>query len=66
VNGIPIELPGIESDDFDSEILRLESLLRDSIQPSIQGVSMRTIPIEGAKPVVIVQIPQKLVETPCC
>ncbi len=57
-SGIPVELSGLESDDFDSEILRLENLLRDSIQPRIQGISMKAIPIEGSKPIIFLRIPQ--------
>ena len=57
-NGIPIELTGLDDNDFDSEILRLENLLRDSIQPRIQGISMRVLPIEGSKPIIILRIPQ--------
>jgi hypothetical protein len=57
-NGLPIELSGLKGDDFDSEILRLENLQRDAIQPRIQGISMRILPIQGSKPVIILRIPQ--------
>jgi len=57
-NGLPIEFSGLENVDFDSEILRLENLLRDSIQPRIQGISIKTIVSMGGKPLVILRIPQ--------
>jgi hypothetical protein len=57
-NGLPISLIGIPNSDFDSEILRLENLLRDNIQPRIQGISIRTVTIESSNPVLLIHVPQ--------
>lgn len=57
-NGIPIEVSGISNNDLDSEILRLENLLRDGIQPRVQGISMRAVNTESGKPVLIIRVPQ--------
>ena len=57
-NGIPIELPGVTNSDLDSEILRLENLLRDNIQPRIQGISIRRVNAESGKPILIIRVPQ--------
>lgn len=57
-NGIPVDVLGIPSNDLDSEILRLENLLRDGIQPRIQGISIRTVNTESGKPILIIRVPQ--------
>ena len=57
-NGIPIEVPGISNNDLDSEILRLENLLRDGIQPRVQEISMRTVSTESGRPVLIIRVQQ--------
>jgi hypothetical protein len=57
-NGIPVALPGVINKDLDHETQRLENLLRDSIQPRLQGISIKSINIEEAKPVLIVHVPQ--------
>jgi len=57
-NGIPVDIVGIPNNDLDSEILRLENLLRDNIQPRIQGISIKSILVEAGNPVIIIRIPQ--------
>lgn len=57
-NGIPIALAGISNKDLDGEILRLENLLRDGVQPRIQGVSIKAVNIESANPVLVIRVPQ--------
>lgn len=57
-NGIPISLDGISDKDIDGEILRLENLLRDSIQPRIQGVSIRAVNTDSSNPILLIRIPQ--------
>lgn len=57
-NGMPVSLTGITNSDFDSEILRLENLLRDNIQPRIQGISIKKVNIESGNPVLVIRIPQ--------
>ena len=57
-NGIPIDMLGISNNDLDSEILRLENLLRDGIQPRIQGISIRAVATESGKPVLVIRVPQ--------
>ena len=53
-NGLPQEVLGLEGINPDSEILRLENLLRDAITPRIPGVNIRAIPIEGGAPVLAI------------
>ena len=46
-NGLPITISGIPCDDPDGEILRLENLLRDGIEPRLQGVAEREIKLSS-------------------
>ena len=58
VGGVPVEANGLADIDVDGQILRLESTVRDGIDPRVPGVQTR--PIEGFDkgPILIVRIPQ--------
>lgn len=56
--GIPCELSGLGKINADAEILRLENLVRDNIEPRIPSISMRNIPLESGDSVIIVHIPR--------
>jgi Putative DNA-binding domain len=49
--GLPSRLVGLPSDlDLDAETLRLENMIRDGIDPRVQGVRTRPVPLErGAR-----------------
>jgi hypothetical protein len=55
--GVPTALPGLSAPDLDAEILRLESIIRDGIQPR---VPVRCHKVEGftAGPVLVIRVPQ--------
>ena len=57
-NGLPIALIGVSNNDLDREILRLENLLRDNIQPRCPGINIRSIDRSSMPPFVIIRIPQ--------
>src|SRR5689334_5634897 len=57
-NGLPVALSGINNQDLDREILRLENLLRDNIQPRCQGIAIRVINTELTPPVLIIRVSQ--------
>ena len=44
-NGLPIAIPGISIVNPDDEILRLEQLIRTGIEPRIQGLRVRAVPL---------------------
>lgn len=48
-DGIPGDIPGLEIDSPDSEILRLENLLRTSIEPRIIGTYFHTLKLLNGK-----------------
>jgi hypothetical protein len=54
--GEPVKLCGLQIADPDAEILRLENLIRDSIEPRIPGVYMWPVPLETLGVAVIVRI----------
>lgn len=56
-DGLPDGVLGL-SDDLDAEMLRLESLIRDGVDPRIQGISMRVIEGFSQGPVLIVRVPR--------
>lgn len=60
-NGLPQELKGLDDIDPDSQILRLENLLRDAIAPRIPGVNIRSIAIENKGPVIAIHLPKSWV-----
>src|ERR1700752_1975983 len=45
-SGIPVELCSLQNIDADAQILRLENIIRDCIEPRIPGVQMQAIPLQ--------------------
>jgi hypothetical protein len=50
------DICGIDMPNPDGEILRLENLLRDSIQPRIQGIGIQPIPLSNGRHVLIARM----------
>ncbi len=57
-SGVPIDIPGLKNINADAEILRLENMIRDSIDPRIPGVAMRAIEVESSGVVILLRIPR--------
>lgn len=57
-NGIPIEVPGFETDDIDAVILRLEASIRDGISPRIQGLTSQPVPLASGRHALVIRIPR--------
>jgi hypothetical protein len=55
--GLPTSIPGIDLD-VDKEMLRLESLLRDSLEPRILGVRMVPIDLKNGRRVLVIRVPK--------
>lgn len=55
--GVASEICGTVAD-VDSEILRLENIIRDGVSPRIPGINTHAIPISGKPPVVLIRIPR--------
>lgn len=56
VGGLATELVGVELQDSDAEILRLESILRSGMEPWIPTVSVRWIPLDAARGILVVRV----------
>jgi hypothetical protein len=59
--GIPTAVPGVTAADLDAEIRRLQSLILDSIDPRIQGLELRFVPMEDSTSILVIHIPKSWV-----
>lgn len=55
--GEPTALSGLNIKNVDAEILKIESMIRDGINPRIWGLQIRPISISDSKTVLIIRIP---------
>src|SRR5258706_6055143 len=55
-NGVPAELCGLELENPDGMVLRLEDMLRTGIRPRIPGVLIRAVPIESNKFALVIRV----------
>lgn len=58
--GIPVNLIGVAGINVDAEILRLDNLLRDAVQPRLLGVQWRPVPLAGGQAAIVLRIPRSL------
>ena len=56
-DGIPSGLPGMDLDNIDREILRLEQILRNGVQPRIPQVDIHPVAIDHGKFVLVLRVP---------
>ncbi len=56
--GLAQAVIGVECDDPDAEILRLENLIRDGIKPRLQGVRAKAIRLKTGNYAFVLQIPR--------
>jgi hypothetical protein len=54
--GLPIEVAGIDSENVDKEILRLESMVRDGIEPRIPSFATQPIKLSNSKTVLVLRV----------
>ena len=57
-NGIPQKLVGLENIDPDTEILRLDNILRDALAPRLPGTKIQPVPLENRASLLILHIPR--------
>jgi hypothetical protein len=55
--GAPVSVDGIDAD-LDAAMLRLESLLRDCVEPRIIGIRMRPVQLANGRRVLVIRIPK--------
>ena len=56
--GIPLAAPGLTGISADSEIRRLENMLRDGVDPRIPGIQLKAVAGPELNPVILLRIPQ--------
>lgn len=56
--GVPTSIDGVAVADMDAEQLRLDSMIREGLDPRIAGVDVRVIEGFAKGPVVVMRIPQ--------
>jgi hypothetical protein len=59
--GVPTKLLGVKCDDFDALKLRIESILRDSVQPRVPGFSIGQVVGAADDPIIVIHVPQSWV-----
>ncbi len=57
-SGIPVSIDGLDIEDIDSEILRLQDIIRNSIKPVISQIFIRSIDVSDSRKVLIISIAQ--------
>ncbi|GAH56999.1 unnamed protein product, partial [marine sediment metagenome] len=57
-DGLPSDLLGLSIENIDAEILRLENIIRDGIEPRIPSISFQDIPLKNSKIILIIYIPR--------
>ncbi len=56
--GLPISIPGLDTPDTDKEMLRIEQMIRDGIQPRIIGIRLAWVGLKSSRKVLIIRIPR--------
>ncbi|MGB3845427.1 MAG: ATP-binding protein [Sphingopyxis sp.] len=59
-NGVAADLPGVEVDDPDAAILRLEGKLQTGVEPRLIGVRSRWVPLANGRGTLVLRIPGSL------
>lgn len=54
--GYPLELVGLDSENVDKETLRLESTIREGIEPRVPSISVKPIKLTNSKAIIILRI----------
>src|SRR5436190_1255533 len=56
--GLPDKMEGIDVQNPDEMILKLESLIRDGIAPRISGIQIKTYSLDNSKNIVLIRVPK--------
>jgi len=56
--GVPKSIGGVQIADIDQEILRLENVIRNGLEPRLVGIGIREVKISSDKYVVIIRVPR--------
>lgn len=56
--GLPEQIEGLTVENVDQEISRLDSMIRDGIEPRILGINLKSVKLLNAKTALIIRIPK--------
>ena len=56
--GKPLPMQGLEIENPDQEILRLESIIRDGIEPHIPSIATKAVELADSRTVLVIRIPK--------
>ena len=56
--GIPVELKGLDIEDFDQVKQRLENLVRDGIEPRIPSLNIQPVPLSNTRTALVIRVPK--------
>lgn len=59
--GIPAKVVGIKAENIGSELLRLENIARDGIEPRINGLRIKAVPVSDGVEAIVVYAPLSLI-----
>jgi len=57
-NGVPVSIDGLDIEDVDSLILRLQDIIRSNTKPVVSQLHIRSIEVGDDKKVIIIRIPR--------
>lgn len=57
-NGKPTEIGGIDAENIDQDILRLEQIIRTGSRPTINGIQLRPVPLKSGKVALLKRVPK--------
>ena len=56
--GVPTDLPGVQTNDPDADLLRLEHRILSGISPRIPGLSSRYVPLSNGNHAFVIRVPR--------
>ncbi|GAI14569.1 unnamed protein product, partial [marine sediment metagenome] len=56
--GVPKTLEGLTIENIDREIIRLESMIREGIEPRILGITIKSVNLSNSRTALIIRVPK--------
>ncbi|HOV98211.1 MAG TPA: ATP-binding protein [Bacteroidota bacterium] len=56
--GLPVTLEGLTIANVDQEIIRLDSIIRDGIEPRIIGIVIKPVKLSNSKTAIVIRVPK--------
>ena len=56
--GKAVEIVGLDLENPDDELLKIQNIIRDLLEPRITGITVRAVPVDSGRVVLVVRIPR--------